>query len=310
MCLFVILLFTDTSASTTSRSPGDVSKEKCTKYAEYVYDTVESPVLLEGSDDVKVYDCAIEREELIVGGTNAKWKEFPHMALLGYEMDDETEWACGGSLISEDYVLTAAHCIKGDLGEPSSVRLGVLDTSNPDEGQTIAVGEVLPHPEYNNNRHYHDIGLVKLEESALLSTAVRPACLRIQERISESKAIASGWGHTFQGGPDSKHLLKVTLDFVSFDDCNKYYKDESFLKNGISNNTIICAGSLTNVEKDTCQGDSGGPLQVYHDDSDGNKCMYDIVGIISFGKACGSSHAAVYTRVSGYLKWIEDTVWP
>ncbi|XP_018562107.1 transmembrane protease serine 4-like [Anoplophora glabripennis] len=74
---------------------------------------------------------------------------------------------------------------------------------------------------------------------------------------------------------------------------------------------MICAGSSIE-SRDTCKGDSGGPLQVYHDKSQGIRCMYDIVGVTSFGKSCGLAKnlPGVYTRVSAYIKWIEDTVWP
>lgn len=60
------------------------------------------------------------------------------------------------------------------------------------------------------------------------------------------------------------------------------------------------------------QGDSGGPLQIYHEESEKNKCMYNIVGVTSFGQGCGLSknHPGVYTRVSHYIQWIENIVWP
>ncbi|XP_050434335.1 serine protease snake-like [Adelges cooleyi] len=66
----------------------------------------------------------------------------------------------------------------------------------------------------------------------------------------------------------------------------------------------FCAGS---VQKDTCQGDSGGPLQIKHPEF---PCVYTQVGIISFGGICGNGMPGVYTKISNYITWIENTVWP
>lgn len=69
----------------------------------------------------------------------------------------------------------------------------------------------------------------------------------------------------------------------------------------------LCAGEL-NGGKDTCQGDSGGPIQIVKNNP---YCMYDIVGVTSFGKFCGFKNSpAVYTKVSYYIPWIESIVWP
>lgn len=76
---------------------------------------------------------------------------------------------------------------------------------------------------------------------------------------------------------------------------------------GITPN-MICAGDHSGWNKDTCQGDSGGPLQISHPK---NMCFFQVLGITSFGQGCGGVNIpGVYTRVSHYLNWIEDIVWP
>lgn len=138
---------------------------------------------------------------------------------------------------------------------------------------------------------------------------VRPACLADRFKPYTQNAIASGWGLTeFQGKP-SKALMKVVLELYSNQECNTTYINDISrqLRYGIVEDTQLCAGSHTQ-RRDTCQGDSGGPLQVYHQQQ---TCMYEVIGVTSFGKGCGNIDTpGVYTRVYQYLDWIEGIVWP
>lgn len=102
--------------------------------------------------------------------------------------------------------------------------------------------------------------------------------------------------------------MKVTLDIIPNSDCYPHFKNEittGVLSQGITEN-IICSGYMKGG-KDTCQGDSGGPLQEVLDDP---YCMYNIIGVISFGKYCGyANQPAIYTNVAHYIQWIENIVW-
>lgn len=100
--------------------------------------------------------------------------------------------------------------------------------------------------------------------------------------------------------------MKVTLDMISKDICQKAFaQDKLSFKNGLSD-SVMCAGVLKGG-KDTCQGDSGGPLQIILEKP---YCMYHVIGVTSTGKFCGYENSpAIYTNVSGYLDWIESTVW-
>lgn len=106
----------------------------------------------------------------------------------------------------------------------------------------------------------------------------------------------------------SNKLMKVTIDMIDYNECNKTFAADvggRALKHGVMKYQL-CAGVMKGG-KDTCQGDSGGPLQVILKKP---YCMYEIIGVTSFGKFCGfRSSPAIYTRVSHYIKWIESIVW-
>ncbi|KAK5649718.1 hypothetical protein RI129_000747 [Pyrocoelia pectoralis] len=250
----------------------------------------------------------------VVGGTKASAEEFPHMAVLGFGDENEIQWLCGGTLISENYVLTAAHCTASqEFGEVKFVRLGdlnlKLDTDDA-QPQTLRVSEIHRYPDYKPPSQYHDIALLKLSRPASFTKYVRPACLHTTRNLPEhSPPIATGWGKLGFVGDSSDDLMKVTLTYYTNERCKEVYANTPArrLQNGIADDLQICAGGLNN-SKDTCQGDSGGPLQARSLD---NFKLFYVVGITSFGKGCGVINTpGVYTRVSNYINWIEDIVWP
>lgn len=260
-----------------------------------------------GTNTQKVKDTCFNRQpvELIIDGTHAKPREFPHMAVLGLKTDLAVKWICGGSLISEQFVLTAAHCIVDGL---NIIRLGdlhLLSTSDDQYADNFEISENIIHPEYSRASHYNDIALIKLNRLVKFNVNVRPVCLPINSDAIQIKLIATGWGRTSYLAGNSQKLLKVQLDYFTKEECGPVFKNQASLSKGIVD-TQLCYGSRIGSQ-DTCNGDSGGPLQLTHDNL---HCMYKIFGITSLGLSCGNQNVpAIYTNVVLYIKWIENIVW-
>ncbi|KAL0809013.1 hypothetical protein ABMA28_012661, partial [Loxostege sticticalis] len=296
-----------------------VSERKCDEYSREVVERVDFIPLLPDPETISLTSakCDYIGVQLIVGGEKASQGEFPHMAAIGWaNFDGGYDFKCGGSLISNNFVLTAGHCTRDPAAlnpEPSVVRLGdqnidpaVLDGADPIE---VPIKQIHKHPEYKPPSKYNDIALLELVSEVSFESAIRPACLWTKPNFGEHRmAIATGWGVT---DPDtrqtSKELHKVSLSLLNNNYCDQLLvSSRNRLWRGFQDSQM-CAGELRGG-KDTCQGDSGSPLQVV---SKENQCIFNIVGITSFGVKCAKTgQPAVYTRVSSYLNWIESVVWP
>ncbi|NWY46109.1 GRAA protein, partial [Sylvia atricapilla] len=230
----------------------------------------------------------------IIGGYEVKPHSRPFMA----QIKGSRGIICGGALIKEDWVLTAAHCKE----EKAKVVLGAHSSKKREkEQQTFQIAKCIPYPCYDSKTKENDIMLLQLQGKAKLNKAVKPISLPTSDDNLKPGTVCSvaGWGRTTnRGNALSSALMEVNVTVISREICNdkKHYNG----KPTITEN-MICAGDKKGG-KDSCDGDSGGPL----------RCNNVMRGITSFGKpkSCGKPNGpGVYTRLTKqYLEWIRKTI--
>lgn len=235
-----------------------ISEIKCDEYLKKSRNSMmtNSLLLLPSSQSIQVDPCLFT-QGIVIGGENARSGEFPHMVAIGYKnLNNQINFKCGGSLISEQHVVTAAHCDNADRIAPSIVRLGDLnlkikEPNSPEKD--IEIAEFIIHEKYVPNEKNHDIAIIKLIKIVTFSKYIRPACLSTSEKIYENKkVIATGWGLVEALTTRfSDHLQKVELTIFDNDKCQQIYNNTSI------DDSKLCAGELEGG-KDTCEGDSGG----------------------------------------------------
>ncbi|XP_013166073.1 PREDICTED: trypsin-1-like [Papilio xuthus] len=298
----------------TAERTGRKSWDKCLEYQEkLIYPCRVSNTPLGGK--IRLDFCNRKPDSLIIGGEDAYEGEFPHMVLLGFgNVTSESSWGCGGVLVSERFILTAGHCISSkEFGPVTDAKVGILERSaEVDSTRRYKIKRIIKHPDYQAPSKYNDIALLETDREITLDNLAVPACLYDGHPINDSSAIVTGWGTTvFRYNKISNILQKVTLQKFSDEDCSRTYAPNSrgmrHMKKGYNSTTQMCFGDW-HKKKDSCNGDSGGPAQIKHPQI---YCMYSVVGITSWGRECGHpGQPAIYTRVAGFIPWIESIVWP
>ncbi|XP_057318534.1 chymotrypsin-2-like [Microplitis mediator] len=226
----------------------------------------------------------------IVNGNDAQLGEIP------YQVSLQTPYSsfhfCGGSILSEFYVITAAHCVIGKFPSDIKVVAATIDLKNPQS--THEVMKIVVHEKYNGmDSGRHDIALLKVKKAFHVSDVMNFVTLPnpSEEIPQDSIAVVSGWGRLWINGSSPTILQKAKIVIAAQDYCEKIYG----LHNINIYDTHVCAYDPVE-EIGSCQGDSGGPLTVNG----------KLIGLVSWAMGCASTkYPSVYTRVAEYVYWIK-----
>ncbi|XP_051256440.1 serine protease 27-like isoform X3 [Dicentrarchus labrax] len=225
----------------------------------------------------------------IVGGQDAPPGSWPWQASLNSAFGQ----FCGGSLISDLWVLTAAHCISADDSEITAF-LGRQSQSGPNPNEVSrTVVQTMCHRGYNQFTNDNDVCLLKLSAPVNFTDYIYPVCLASEdsEFYTGVNSWVTGWGRT-DNGTAADILQEADVPIVGNNQCKCAYPELT--------DNMICAGFKAGG-KDSCQGDSGGPLVTK------NGPIWVQSGVVSFGNGCGlPKNPGVYARVSQYQEWISN----
>ncbi|XP_038174779.1 anionic trypsin-2-like isoform X1 [Arvicola amphibius] len=240
----------------------------------------------------------VEDDDKIVGGYTCQKNSIPYQVSLnsGYHF-------CGGSLINDQWVVSAAHCYKSVIEEKNlaclsfnsriQVRLGEhnINVLEGDE-QFINAAKIIMHPDYVKKTKDNDIMLIKLSSPVTLNARVATLALPTSCAPAGTQCLISGWGNTLSFGVKNPDLLQcLNAPLLTQAACEASYP-------GKITDNMVCAGFLKGG-KDSCQGDSGGPLV----------CNGELQGIVSWGVGCAwPNNPGVYTKVCKYVDWIQETI--
>lgn len=255
--------------------------------------------------------CALDGQGLdietrtggIVGGQDAAPGQFPWQISLQRRSGNRFSHSCGGSILNERWVVTAAHCVDG--ARTRNLRVVAGDhhrTQNEGVEQTVGLARIVEHPAYDPFTSENDIALLELSSPLILSPARRTAAIGLFTPADSAAgldapgtmATISGWGTTSEGGSLPAVLKFAQVPVVSDADARDAYGDiaDSMIGAGFDQGGI-----------DTCQGDSGGPLVLQ------TPAGPRLAGLTSFGIGCARAGLpGIYTEVSFFNDFILSTI--
>ena len=263
----------------------------------------------------------VDIDARIVGGEAVAYRSWGWAVSV---RDSSDQHRCGGTILSKDYILTAAHCFRklSEESLPYSVAVGTDSLLSSSE-QIRIVSQIIIHPEWNVKTKENDIAILQLDTSISMDDInVAKICLpevnkfqQVQYPRIKSSLVAIGWGRTATEDIVSpEYLRQVTLETIDTSEpkCKEMIKNinsqfcAAVQGGGKGNKSpLFLRKNSIDYILDTCQGDSGGPIMQFSF----TYRRWILTGIISYGYRCGlREYAGVYTRISVYIDWIKSIV--
>ncbi|XP_015232336.1 PREDICTED: suppressor of tumorigenicity 14 protein homolog [Cyprinodon variegatus] len=250
------------------------------------------------NSDEAICDCGTRPYKLnrIVGGQNADTGEWPWQVSLHYRTSGH---ACGASVISDRWLLSAAHCFRFSnehgLANNWVTYSGLHSQFNPEEAQMRKLKRIIIHEFYNSMTFDYDIALLELNEPLEFSNTIQPICLPSSSHVFPPgmSCWITGWGAAREGGGVQIVLQKASVKIINDNICNE-------VLGGRLTSRMFCSGFLAGGV-DACQGDSGGPLVCFEESG-----KWFQAGIVSWGVGCARrDKPGVYSRVTKLRDWIK-----
>ncbi|KAG5671024.1 hypothetical protein PVAND_001242 [Polypedilum vanderplanki] len=238
--------------------------------------------------------CGVRgREQKIVGGAETQPNEYPWIAGLF----KQNKLYCGAAIISQKYLLTAAHCVSNF--EPREIRAFVGGHNiSRDYTEKKRIKKIIYHDDFDIFSFDNDIALLELDSPILYGPRVSSVCLPSGDEtdFTNRLTVIAGWGRLGEKSQTSSTLRSVIVPIWSSKECMA----AGYGATRITEN-MMCGG-YPEGEKDACQGDSGGPMV-----SEGPTGSMEVVGIVSWGRGCArKSLPGIYTKITNYLDWIHE----
>ncbi|EDW81691.1 uncharacterized protein Dwil_GK12200 [Drosophila willistoni] len=228
----------------------------------------------------------VKPETRIIGGVDAPVAFAPYQVSI---MSTFGEHVCGGSIIADHWILTAAHCMEWPI-QYLKIVTGSNDYTKP--GAEYLVDAAKIHCGHDKPAYHNDIALIHTAKPIVFDSVTQPIKLASKGSLPSAgdKLTLTGWGSTKTWGRYATQLQKIELSSITHSRCESTVRNANWLSEG-----HIC--TFTQEGEGSCHGDSGGPLV----DESGT-----LVGVVNWGEACAIGYPDVFASVAYYGDWIKE----